>query len=127
MVQEILRLCVRCDAHAPASVREAISKLPEVGWIFGDAMLVASELVTNAVRDCQSTEADLMTVQITADGPLQIQVRAPRHSTGGAPVVERPTELGGIGLKIVKALSTDWGAERDADGYTLWAELPRPN
>ena len=46
----MLRLALPCDERAPGSVREAVLQLSEDRTAFGDVMLVAGELVTNAVR-----------------------------------------------------------------------------
>jgi serine/threonine-protein kinase RsbW len=123
---ELLRLCVRCDEFAPAAVREAMTSLCDLGWILGDAMLVASELVTNAVRHSLCTEDELLTVWITRDGRLRISVLDPGASGRNVEIVDRPIGLGGLGLKVVDQLATSWGAERREDGYAVWAELHLP-
>ncbi len=104
-----------------------MGQLPGIGWISGDAILVASELVSNAVLHSQCTQADFLIVRVTANGALRIDVKDPGRSESDAGVAERPAELGGMGLKIVQALSSAWGVERDSCGYTVWAELPRPS
>jgi anti-sigma regulatory factor (Ser/Thr protein kinase) len=124
---EILRVCVRCDEFAPQAVREAIAKMPDLGWVLGDAMLVASELVTNAVRHSLCTEDELLSVTISRDGRLRISVLDPGGSGKSAEIADRPLELGGLGLKVVEQLATDWGAERRGDGYRVWAELEVPS
>jgi len=35
-----------------------------------------------------------------------------------------PGATGGRGLRIVEKLSTRWGTSSDADGTTVWAEVP---
>ena len=44
-----MALTLPCAPSAPAAVREELSQLDGLGWILGDVMLVASELVNNAV------------------------------------------------------------------------------
>jgi anti-sigma regulatory factor (Ser/Thr protein kinase) len=119
-------MCVRCDEFAPAAVRESLTSLSGLGWVLGDAMLVASELVTNAVRHSLCTEAEYLSVCITRDGRLRITVLDPGGSGRDAEIVDRPVELGGLGLKVVEQLATTWGTERRDDGYQVWAELELP-
>jgi two-component sensor histidine kinase len=126
MAGDLLKLCVRCDEFAPKAVREAILRLPDVGWVKGDLMLVASELVTNAVVHSQCTEDELLSVTITRNATLRISVIDPGFSGGEAEIANRLPEFGGLGLKVVAALAPNWGAERIDDGYRVWAELEAP-
>ena len=123
MAIDPLRMCVRCDEFAPVAVRKAMTGLSDLGWVLGDAMLVASELVTNAVRHSHCTEHEFLNVCITRDGRLRITVLDPGGSGRDAQIVDRPVELGGLGLKVVEQLATTWGTERRDDGYRVWAEL----
>lgn len=120
---DLLEMRVSCDELAPAAVREEIRALPSLGWTVGDAMLVASELVTNAVRHSLCTENDILRVRITRDGRLRISVLDPGGSGDSAEIAERPIERGGLGLKVVEQLAASWGTERRIDGYRVWAEL----
>jgi hypothetical protein len=43
-------LRLRCDEFAPAAVRQEMARLSDLGWVLGDATLLASDRVTNAVR-----------------------------------------------------------------------------
>jgi serine/threonine-protein kinase RsbW len=118
-----LRLQLPCDSHAPSAVREALREL-DVGWIVGDAMLVASELVTNAVVHSGCTEEELIDVRIELDRDrLLIAVRDPGTSGGTARVREDAT-FGGMGLRVVEQLARRWRSER-SDGHHVWAELAR--
>ncbi len=126
MAGDLLRVCVRCDEHAPRAVREAMLRIPDAGWVLGDAMLVASELVTNAVRHSSCTDEDFLSVSVSRRNSLRVTVLDP--GTSGREVV-RPdgrAELGGLGLKVVEALSVRWGSGRTADGHEVWAELELP-
>jgi anti-sigma regulatory factor (Ser/Thr protein kinase) len=103
-----------------------MSRFSDLGWVLGDAMLVATELVTNAVRHSLCGEDDFLTVCVTRDGRLRISVLDPGGSGRSAEIADRPIELGGLGLKVVDQLASAWGTERRADGYTVWAELELP-
>jgi anti-sigma regulatory factor (Ser/Thr protein kinase) len=123
MTGELLRLSVRCDAFAPGVVRQAMSELSGVGWVLGDAMLVGTELVTNAVRHSMCTEDESLTVRVTRDGRVRIHVLDPGASGRSAEIPDRPFGPGGLGLKVVEALAQRWGTERGEGGYAVWAEL----
>jgi serine/threonine-protein kinase RsbW len=122
---DVLHLELRCDVGAPSRVRRALSRLEGLGWRLGDAMLVATELVTNALRhsDCREDESIEVKVHHTSERVV-ISVRDPGNS-GDVARVRQPTDLGsgGVGLWVVEQLSGRWGDER-RDGYRVWAELP---
>lgn len=122
----LLQLCVRCDEYAPKAVRQAISGLPEADWVLGDVMLVASELVSNAVRHSLCSEDELLDVTISRNAGLKISVIDPGSSGREAEIANRPPEFGGLGLKVVAALAPNWGTERTDGGYRVWAELELP-
>jgi len=116
---------VRCDSRAPKIVRHALERFPEVGSEQHDALLVASELVTNAVRHSRASEETLLRVCARRERDLMhICVVDPGLSGLTAKVSNRPPGLGGLGLKVVQALSERWGSERRPDGYRVWADVP---
>ena len=121
---DVLALALRCDLAAPSRVRGALSQLEDLGWELGDAMLVATELVTNALRHSACDEDELIHVQVRQTaGRLLISVHDPGAS-GKAAEVRAPADLGegGVGLWLVEQLSRRWGTER-LDGYRVWAEV----
>jgi anti-sigma regulatory factor (Ser/Thr protein kinase) len=126
MERELARITTRCDRFAPAFVRAALGQLPDLGWVLGDAMLVASELVSNAVRHSRCADGELLTVCLTRTGnQLRIAVRDPGRSARTATLSLRPDGDGdgGLGLVVVEQLTARWGAERCDAGYGVWAEL----
>ncbi|MHB1533401.1 MAG: ATP-binding protein [Acidimicrobiales bacterium] len=85
-----------------------------------DAVLVASELATNAVLHARSQ----FTVTLTCDdGELTVEVAD--HNPRLPVVVPAPSSaLSGRGLHIVDAVSAAWGVHsRPDDGKTIWAKL----
>jgi anti-sigma regulatory factor (Ser/Thr protein kinase) len=90
-----------------------------------DALLITSELVSNAVKHSGCGPADEVEVvaELTPGGVL-IAVTDPGRS-GGTParMAAGSTWGGGLGLRIVEHLARRWGAER-RDGLRVWAELP---
>jgi anti-sigma regulatory factor (Ser/Thr protein kinase) len=116
---------VRCDAHAPRVVRDSLAAAHDGGWSLEDGLLVASELVTNAVRHSGCLGAHDLRVEIgRRSDSLLISVHDPGLSGDGAePVRSEHSEPGGWGLQVVERLTLRWGSERH-DGYRVWAELP---
>lgn len=119
----LLRLRLSCDPSAPAHAREALARLPVIEPVRDDALLVASELVTNAVlhSGCNSRE-DLEVVADASPDSLIIAVTDVGRSETvprPRPSAERP---GGLGLRVVAALARSWGTDRRS-GRRVWAEL----
>jgi serine/threonine-protein kinase RsbW len=121
---ELVAVDLPCDLHAPARAREALGAAQELGWQLGDAMLVASELVTNALQHsgCDATHQIELRVRRTANR-LFISVCDPGAS-GRSAREESPADIGsgGVGLWMVAQLAHRWGTERRGD-YCVWAEL----
>lgn len=124
LAEHVLSIDLPCDPHAPAVLRSALVDVHDGRWPLDDGLLVASELVTNAVRHSGCASEDKLEAAVGLDdGCLCISVRDPGASGRSAqPVREATSEAGGWGLRIIEDLSTRWGAERD-DGYCVWAEL----
>jgi anti-sigma regulatory factor (Ser/Thr protein kinase) len=84
-----------------------------------DAVLVLSELVTNAVLHAGG--ADRIAVECDG-GSIRISVR---DGTIARPAVQRASSaIGGRGLRIVDTLAERWGCDDHAGGKTVWAVLP---
>jgi anti-anti-sigma factor len=110
--------------HAPRAARELVASacaewgLPETAIA---AEVVASELVTNAVRHA-GTSID---VRVTLrDDQLRISVR---DGEAGLARRQSPAEADahGRGLLIVDAVATTWGNVPIGDGKVVWATLRR--
>jgi anti-sigma regulatory factor (Ser/Thr protein kinase) len=121
--EEELSLDLPCDQEAPAAVRDVLKDLSGDGSTVGDAMLVASELVTNAVKHSGGRPGDTLTVDLTVGrGRLLIAVVDPGRSSTRAQAQSEGGVLGGFGLRLVEALADRWGSER-AERHRVWAEL----
>jgi anti-sigma regulatory factor (Ser/Thr protein kinase) len=121
--------------HVPASAGEVRHRLGadlvQAGIppsVVGDATLVVSELVGNAVRYAQPLDGGVLEVTWSIE-PDCILLRV---SDGGGPSVpERhragPEDIRGRGLAIVAALARAWGVESNTNGSgpvsTVWVEL----
>jgi anti-sigma regulatory factor (Ser/Thr protein kinase) len=121
---ELVCLDLPCDSDAPGTVRRALEEADGVGPMMGDVMLVASELVTNAVRHSGCTP--LQTVRVDAGlGAQRVRISiCDPGASGRSAQTRRPGDLGdgGMGLMIVDQLADSWGTER-GPGYCVWAEM----
>jgi anti-sigma regulatory factor (Ser/Thr protein kinase) len=105
-------------------VRAALSQIKELGAAREDAILVASELVTNAVVHSGGSPADTIQVRtVLVRGDVSISVHDPGLSDDTPHLRDANVlQASGHGLRIVKQLARRWGFERDC-GYRVWAEL----
>jgi len=117
---------------APSSVATArwqlSADLREAGLLtatIGDAALVLSELLSNAIRHARPLPGAMVQVSwALCDESLTVSVRdggGPTHPHAGHP---SPSSLGGRGLAIVECLASTWGVQASAAGVTVWASLP---
>ncbi len=119
---------------APASVAVARQRLSAdldaagvVHAAVGDAVLVVSELLSNAIRHARPLPgASLLLAWAVDNGSVEVAV-----SDGGAPTRPRSSHasvssLGGRGLDIVDYIARTWGVRTDPEGLTVWAVLPAP-
>jgi anti-sigma regulatory factor (Ser/Thr protein kinase) len=90
--------------------------------VLDDAVLVVSELVTNAVR----AGSDTVTVSASLHhGQLDIEVT---DSALGWPTPRHPSSLSsdGRGLILVEAVAAAWAVKRLSTGKSVWAMLTVP-
>ena len=122
--RELLVLKVACGREAPTLVRAAFRQIRELGASRDDAILVASELVTNAVVHSGGSAGDVIHVRaVLSGGGVVISVHDPGLS-GDTPHLLKADAMraGGRGLHIVQQLARRWGFELDR-GHRVWAEL----
>jgi anti-sigma regulatory factor (Ser/Thr protein kinase) len=113
------------DRDAAGSARDLVaahaSALPAP--LCSDAVLLVSELVTNAVLHGASP----ITLRLSATpGRIRVEV----HDHGSSLPVPRqdrsvPARPGGLGLVLVKALASEWGVTQSPEhaGKTVWFEI----
>jgi anti-sigma regulatory factor (Ser/Thr protein kinase) len=114
-----------CDVRAPAAARQFVSATL-VSWgrpeLVDDALVIASELATNAVLHAGGD----FTVKVVrhADGTVRVAVR---DGSTVAPRARRaaPGAGSGRGLALVSALAGRWGAHLTPEGKVVWAQLGR--
>ncbi|MEU4655364.1 ATP-binding protein [Streptomyces sp. NPDC023723] len=86
------------------------------------AVLLVSELVTNALRHATGPVGVRLVPPAGPDGVLRVEVSdslpdLPRERPA------RPEDESGRGLYLVSAAARRWGARPAADGKTVWFEL----
>ncbi len=125
--REEVTLAVSCDKDAPAAARDLIRELGGAGSQFDDAVLIASELVSNAVLHSGGSEDDELTVDVALrQRRVMIAVIDPGRSGTRARVQSGGDGFSGFGLRLVDELADRWGSER-TDRHRVWAELALPS
>jgi anti-sigma regulatory factor (Ser/Thr protein kinase) len=105
------------------AARAFLSRLLD-GWglpdeVIDDASLLATELMSNAVRHGTGTVTLRVEVE---EGVVQVRVHDEAEEL---PVLREtdPTSLGGRGLFIVQCVADQWGSDPDDSGKTVWFRL----
>jgi anti-sigma regulatory factor (Ser/Thr protein kinase) len=111
------------ERDAPRSARHFVTDAL-VGWGHGgelleDAKLVVTELATNAVVHAHSPFSVIARAE---NSRVRVSVRDASPVT---PTLcdDDPSALSGRGIRLVAAVSADWGVELTADGKSVWAVL----
>ena len=107
-------------AHAARSFVAETLEIWGVGtYVLGKAVLITSELVTNAIVHARSPVALVIT---SHNGTLRIDINDDSEQQPALGVSH--DELGGRrGLQIVEALADRWGTNPGGHGKTVWFEL----
>ncbi|MFF5885934.1 SpoIIE family protein phosphatase [Streptomyces sp. NPDC012589] len=117
----------RSVASARAFVRDTLQ-----GWGFGDivddAVVLTSELVTNAVVHA-GTSADLLCLRGDDGVRIEVADRYPEREVplqGAAVTMGSLDREGGRGLQLCAALASRWGVEYTPAHKTVWFQLDLP-
>ncbi|MFC5674724.1 SpoIIE family protein phosphatase [Streptomyces incanus] len=118
----------RSVASARSFVRDTLQ-----GWgfadIIDDAVVLTSELVTNAVVHA-GTWADLLCLRCDDGVRIEVTDRYPEREVplqGPAAVMGSPDREGGRGLQLCAALANRWGVEYAPAHKTVWFQLDVPD
>lgn len=121
--------------HSTVSVREArrrvlvgLRRLGVIPELIDDAVLVASELVTNALRHARPLPGGRLVLSWEAapDGRairLAVYDGGSEASRPAAPDALDTQATSGRGLGIVSTLAQRWGADSGDEGTVVWAVL----
>ena len=124
-VSERLEVLLPQGRGAPRGARDHVEAFLDAQDLNGDvrqrAMVIASELVTNAVVHA----AEPITLEVAVrDDALRVEVRDGDEHTA---VVARPREDRGVmtgrGLMIVEFLAQQWGVRTRLGGKSVWADI----
>jgi len=110
------------DSFAPRAARFHVSQLDRPSPDLRDAaVLLTSELVSQAVQRCQFEGA---TIQLRAWMPadiVRVEVRAPRSFLA----LPSPAGDADLGLLLIGQLADRWSIDTDGDLACLWFEIDR--
>ncbi|GAA2135868.1 ATP-binding protein [Streptomyces synnematoformans] len=113
----------RCVALARSQMRKALARWGLAG-IEGPAVLVVSELVTNAIVHARvSPGREILTRFVRQDGGVRIEVH---DASEDRPVPRTPDSDGGYGLHLVEQMADEWGVAERAIGKAVWAVVVDP-
>lgn len=117
-------LSARSVGLARAELSDLLIKW-DLSTVVDEALLVLSEMVTNAVRHGRATaEREIETRYLRVPDGVRIEVR---DWADERPVIRVPSDTGGWGLRLVGELSARWGVdERAGAGKSVWAVVTAP-
>lgn len=119
-VQMTLPTASRSVRLAREATRDALTTW-RLAYLEETAVLLVSELVTNAVRHARGNDA--ITLELQAAGTrLRIEV-ADADSRWPQPRTPAGFDGSGYGFVLVDALAGKWGVRETATGKAVWAEL----
>ena len=123
MVAE-LSLRIAGGPDAPAEVRTALRRAhPELPpRLMQLIVLLASELVSNAVRHAEAESISVRFEVVPRTVRLEVGDDGPGFRYQGP--TPHPSAIGGWGLYLVDELSSRWGIA-DGDGTRVWFEIDR--
>ncbi len=123
MLADRLALDLPMTADAPARARRAIEGLGLGQPEQESASLLASELVTNAVRHSGAGTGDPIELRVeVGSASLRMSVTDAGRGFALGPELPEPGVVGGFGLFLIERLADSWGVETSAR-TTVWLEL----
>ncbi|MEV7344827.1 ATP-binding protein [Streptomyces sp. NPDC093544] len=136
VAQEVPASSSMAVPHGPAGVGQARHRMRDqlrtggvAETVIDDAVLILSELLSNACRhgrplgDALAGDGDVRAAwRVDPSGRLTVEVTDGGGPTRPIPATPSVTAHGGRGLNIITALAKDWGVRDDARGeITVWA------
>jgi anti-sigma regulatory factor (Ser/Thr protein kinase) len=110
----------------PEHVRDARDHVAHLlrqrGWsdvAVEKARLVISELTTNAILHAQTR----FELSCQIDGTARFEVRDWDPYSLPRVLEPQPHRAGGLGLRLIDAIATDWGVEKHAASKVVWCTL----
>jgi len=125
--EPLIALELPAEPHSAKVARDAVSGLDgHLGPVFGDVVLLISELVTNSVRHAGLDASQPLQLSVAMEGEtVQLAVRDPGPGFAPPDAPTDPAHVGGWGLVLVDQLAQRWGVEHDGEANVVWCELKR--
>jgi serine/threonine-protein kinase RsbW len=120
-----LQVSLPCAAQAVGLARAVVRQVLaswKMACVGEDAGLVASELVTNAVRHAHGHGGEIGLLLEAGEAWLRIEVHD-ADPLPPRPRVPAAFDESGFGFIIIEALAGKWGVREMAGGKAVWAEL----
>lgn len=126
-IEPLIAMELPAEPHSAKVARDAIAGLDgHLGNVFGDVVLLISELVTNSVRHAGLDATQPLQLSVQTDGDtVRVAVRDPGPGFEPPPPPPNPAHVGGWGLVLVDQLAERWGIEHDGEANVVWCELKR--
>jgi anti-sigma regulatory factor (Ser/Thr protein kinase) len=126
-VEPLIALELPAEPHSAKVARDAVAGLDgHLGAIFGDVVLVISELVTNSVRHAGLAASEPVRLSVSVEGDtVRVAVRDPGPGFKPPAAPSDPAHVGGWGLVLVDQLAERWGVDHDGEANVVWCELRR--
>jgi anti-sigma regulatory factor (Ser/Thr protein kinase) len=126
-VDPLIALELPAEPHSAKAARDAVAGLDgHLGDVFGDVVLVISELVTNSVRHAGLDAGQPVQLSVNVEGEnVRVAVRDPGPGFTPPSAPSDPAHVGGWGLVLVEQLADRWGVEHDGEANVVWCELKR--
>lgn len=123
----LIALELPAEPHSAKVARDAVAGLDgHLGKVFGDVVLVISELVTNSVRHAGLGASEPVQLSVRIDGDrVRVAVRDPGPGFKPPAAPSDPAHVGGWGLVLVDQLAEKWGVDHDGEANVVWCELKR--
>jgi len=114
-------------AEEVAHARHFVASLTAERSCVDDAVLIVSELATNAVRHSQSGVTGGWFLVVVSFGDDFVRIEVVDQGSEHEPRLCDAThqEEGGRGLVLIAACAKDWGVKNWPNGRSVWADLVR--
>jgi anti-sigma regulatory factor (Ser/Thr protein kinase) len=109
--------------HQVSRVRDLVRRVLAGHAAVDDAVLMASELATNAVVHTASRDAAFTVLIYCHEGRARVEVVDSGAVTAPAVQVAGRDGESGSGLRLVQALACKWGYDGGPDGRVVWFEV----
>jgi hypothetical protein len=121
-MQPDLALSLQLDPYAPRAARYHIAQVDRPSPDLRDAVvLLTSELVTRAVQECESAEANMELRAWMPAEVVRVELLAPRELLQ---LPEQPDERD-YSLLLLEQLADRWAVEAGGQPACMWFEIDR--